>query len=299
MLPSATAITISGIPIWTDSNRIKLGLSYGNQGWAMPDVLAFDNWCGRKVSLVTIFTTLDNPNLATQINKVKAVGKIPLVTIEPWFGLDPTTNSHVIDGHMARITSGEFDNQIKTIAPLLIGCWVRFGHEPNGNWYPWCQNPADYVPAWRHFVSFLSSTVKRVFCVNNGDVVGGAKAEQFYPGDDYVDILAVDGYNWDTKTPAQVFDSMIARLRMLSALPLAITEAGCREYVGKVKFIADLMQYAIDQVLTAVSYFNQDRPPNIWSFFGGSVGDSIYTTAVAKYKNYLQCATSIFRLDPS
>lgn len=261
----------------------------------MPDVAAFDAWCGRKTSLVTIFTTLDNPNLATQIHNVKAAGKIPLVTVEPWLGLDQKTNAHPIAGHMARIANGEFDAQIKAVAGLLTACWVRFGHEPNGNWYPWAQSPLDYIAAWKHFVSFLPASAITVFCVNNGDAPNGAKAEQFYPGDAFVLVLAIDGYNWDTKSPAFVFDSMLARLQSMSKLPIAITEAGSVDYSGKPKFVDDLMKYAIANGLIAVSYFNQYG----WAIFGGTTGDSTFVFGLGKYRNYLSCATSIFRLDPA
>jgi mannan endo-1,4-beta-mannosidase len=292
MLPTATGLSIAGIPTWSKSNPIKLGVTYGNQGWAMADVAAFDAWCGRKTSLITIFTTLDNANLATQIKNVKAVGKIPLVTVEPWLGLDQATNNHPIAGHMARIVNGEFDAQIKTVAALLAGCWVRFGHEPNGNWYPWAQSPKDYIAAWKRFVGFLPASAKRVWCVNNGDWAPGAPAEQFFPGPDVVDFLALDGYNWDTKSPAQVFGPMLDRVQALASLPICITEAGSVEYTGKVKFVDDLVIYAIAKKLFAVSYFNQYG----WSIFGGVNGDSIFQ---GKYKNYLACATSIFRLDPA
>lgn len=300
MLPPVTGFSLVGTPVWSRSNPIRLGLTYGNQGWAMPDVAAFEAWCARKVSLVTIFTTLDNANLPTQIHNVKAAGKIPLVTVEPWLGLDQTKNKSPIAGHMARISSGEFDGQIKTIAPLLAGTWVRFGHEANGSWYPWCQSPGDYVTAWRHFVALLPVTATRVWCVNNGDAkstvasVSFSPAEAFYPGDRYVDVLALDGYNTADENPAQVFDPMLTRLRAISSLPKAITEAGCHEYPGKVKFVAALGPYAIGNNLTAVSYFNQYD----WSIFGGAFGDSSFLYSKVSYKNYQACAVALFRIDP-
>lgn len=289
MLPSVTAVSISS-PIWSEPNPIRLGVTYGNQGWAMPDVAAFDQWCGRKTQLITIFTTLDNPNLATQIRNVKAFGKIPLVTIEPWLGLDQDTNRMPIAGHMARIAAGEFDAQIKAVALMVAGCWVRFAHEANGNWYPWSQNAPDYIAAWKHFFALVKGCT-RVWCVNNGDSPGGAIAESFYPGDESVDVLAIDGYNRASQSPDQVFGPMFLRLRATSLLPLAITEAGCREYSGKPQFVADLVRYAIAMGLVAVSYFNQYD----WSIFGGTFGDSTFQ---GKYKNYLACATALFRLDP-
>src|SRR2546429_9938464 len=82
----------------------------------------------------------------------------------------------------------------------------------NGSWYPWDGfhnggangGPAKFVAAYRHihdvFTSVGPSRVEWVWCPNVGD----APAEpwnhdrNYYPGDDYVDWLCVDGYNWGT-----------------------------------------------------------------------------------------------------
>ena len=75
---------------------------------------------------------------------------------------------------------------------------IRFGHEMNGDWYGWSGQPAAYVAAWRHVVSVFrgegAANVKWVWSpnVDNGDY----PFARYFPGDSWVDYVALDGYNW-------------------------------------------------------------------------------------------------------
>lgn len=81
-------------------------------------------------------------------------------------------------------------------APLLLS----FGHEPenerNGS-------PAAYVVAWRHYVAVFraehATNVRFVWILMASRFHprgGRIPAAAYYPGDDVIDWLAVDGYNW-------------------------------------------------------------------------------------------------------
>jgi beta-mannanase len=84
---------------------------------------------------------------------------------------------------------------------------VRWGHEFNGNWYPWgiANNNADpsrYVRAYRHVHDLVVATgarnVQWVWAFNNGSSPDEAYNDPAlaYPGDRYVDWVGIDGYNW-------------------------------------------------------------------------------------------------------
>ena len=72
----------------------------------------------------------------------------------------------------------------------------------NGTWYPWGKHqndPGDFIAAWRHvhqiFDEHGATNVTWVWNVsekNHPESLG-----LWYPGDDVVDWVAVDGYNWD------------------------------------------------------------------------------------------------------
>jgi endoglucanase len=61
-------------------------------------------------------------------------------------------------------------------------------------------HPALYVAAWRHihdvFAAEGATNVQWVWCPNATAFNDGGNAPSFYPGDEYVDWICSDGYNW-------------------------------------------------------------------------------------------------------
>ena len=87
-----------------------------------------------------------------------------LLTWEPWaWGSGTSQPAYSLD----RITAGDFDSYLRQWGQALAD-WghpvmLRFGHEMNGNWYPWSEQlngngPGDYVAAWRHIHDVVAST---------------------------------------------------------------------------------------------------------------------------------------------
>jgi hypothetical protein len=195
-----------------------------------------------------------------------------------WEPRDPRL-SHIQSNYtLSKISSGAHDAYIATWArsaatyghPLLI----RFAHEMNGTWYPWSAtvnggSPASFVKAWQHvhdlFVQAGASNVRWVWCPN---VATGLPTSlgAVYPGDRYVDIIAVDGYNVGSElpsaggwqTPEQVFaPTLEAVTRLASSKPLWINEVGSSEYGGdKAQWINELFGYLKKTPVTAVVWFN-------------------------------------------
>jgi hypothetical protein len=68
----------------------------------------------------------------------------------------------------------------------------------------------------------------------NAESGDGDRLADFYPGDDVVDLVGVDGYNWGAsnpwstwQSPEAVFESAFERVRSLSDRPLVVPEVGC------------------------------------------------------------------------
>lgn len=170
---------------------------------------------------------------------------------------------------------------------------VRFAHEMNGRGYPWSAGftgdtgaclttAAEYVAGWRYVVEFyrrLSRTwtdrnVRFAWCVATKDR-GGVPLEEYYPGNDHVDILALDVYNgyggyW--ASPRGLLAEPYARLTALSkAKPVWITELGCREPAkaepgapadprrSKADWLNALFAMTDYPRLESVSFFHADR----------------------------------------
>jgi beta-mannanase len=181
----------------------------------------------------------------------------------------------------------------------------------NGNWYPWSvgSTPDEYILAWRrvHDIfsnkSLDSSTLQWIWSVNYQDS-GNYKAEEYWVGDNYVDWLGVDGYNWGAsstwshwKWPNEVFDDMIGRLRNLSSTkPLSINEYGSTSIVTtnvsniqmKTEWLNQFCDYIDTKQVKIVSYFNLDLETD-WAIFGGIHGDVVWNNfnTYTAYKNCL------------
>jgi mannan endo-1,4-beta-mannosidase len=137
-------------------------------------------------------------------------GSVPMITWEPWARpgesyADPDQSS----ARLSLVVDGAYDRYIRSWAegaaayggPMLL----RFMHEMNGYWYPWSigvnGNTAElYVAAWRHvhdlFTDAGADNVSWVWSPNQfmGDQTGLVLSA--YPGDEYVDWVAMSGFNW-------------------------------------------------------------------------------------------------------
>lgn len=144
-----------------------------------------------------------------EARKLWRCGIMPHYTWEPWnTALGPTDSAQI---HLQDIIDGAWDAYItaraREFAAVRNPIFVRWGHEFNGNWYPWgiANNDADptrYVRAYRHVHDLSRSAgatnVQWVWAFNNGSSPDEAYNDPAaaYPGDDYVDWVGIDGYNW-------------------------------------------------------------------------------------------------------
>lgn len=311
-----------------------LGVYYGNQGWKMDQVQALESWQAKKHAVVIMFTdwcsqTKGMDNLFNQqLLNIWNNKNIPMITWE----MTICTTAGTPDNVEVRAASGEYDAYINTWATrlktFLSGpdgaygtaddrrVYLRLGHEMNGDWYPWgaavgANSPTDYVAMWRHVRGLFGSKgidashLQWVWSVNNDDA-GGFAAEQFYPGDAYVDWVAIDGYNWGAtqtwstwKTAAETYGPMIGRLRAITLKPLNITEAASTSattsgpnVAAKSQWIADFYAYVAANDVKMVVWFNEDKETD-WAVFGGSNGDGSYKYARTTYKTYASYKTAV------
>jgi hypothetical protein len=197
--------------------------------------------------------------------------------------------------HLQDIINGKWDSYIRAcgaeFASVGAPIMVRWGHEFNGNWYPWGivnnnSNPALYISAYRHVhdlvVAAGATNVQWVWCFGNGSVPDAAFNDpaQSYPGDSYVDWIGIDGYNWGfgpswdpTGNHWTSFESMFAsayaKARAIAPRrPVMIGEVGSSEDGGnKAQWINDMstaLQSGRYPDLKMVVYFDQDKEEQ-WS----------------------------------
>jgi beta-mannanase len=177
------------------------------------------------------------------VDAAAAGGRVPLLTWEPW---TPGTSDQPAF-RLSRIADGAFDAYVESWAGSLAACgrtlYLRPMHEMNGSWYPWGgtangNSAADYVRAWRRlhgiFAGAGAANVRWVWSPLAEDVPATPEnaLERYYPGPGYVDVLALDGYNWGTSEPGfggwrtfdEVFGAAYQRIARLGPQPVWIAE---------------------------------------------------------------------------
>lgn len=116
------------------------------------------------------------------------------------------------DGDFTSIARGDHDWVYRKVAQDLVAYGrgrsiVRIGWEANGDWFPWnakAGQGAQYVAAFRHIVAVLRAEAPEL--VIDFDVACGTKLRGgrdrldtlnlLYPGDDVVDVVGCDTYDW-------------------------------------------------------------------------------------------------------
>jgi beta-mannanase len=226
------------------------------------------------------------------IQSIQHQDRIPLITWEPWklpetpqLALTPEVQP---DFALARILEGIFDDYIKDWAGKLARCrrtiWLRPLHEMNGNWYPWGgtvngNNPELFRQVWRHlhelFKAEGADNVVWIWCPYACSVpdTDSNSLENYFPGRDYVDWLALDGYNWGTSQAwshwqsfGEIFTDAYGRLLTLDpGKPVIIAEIGCAESGGNK---ADWIRDAFKQIsshckhIKAIVWFHINKECN-------------------------------------
>jgi beta-mannanase len=214
------------------------------------------------------------------LERVAQRGALPLLTWEPW---DHTQGPVQPAFHLSRVLAGEFDDYVRACARRLAhyGCPVllRWAHEMNGHWYPWGigvtstrpaqATAAQYVAAWqRIWRLFRSEGATNIAWVWSPNVLDHCAAfESCYPGPEFVDWLALDGYNWGGwgrwRSFARLFRTSYDRLVALGPQPVMIAETASAEAGGnKARWITDAFTRTIpDQFprVRALIWFNQHK----------------------------------------
>jgi hypothetical protein len=183
----------------------------------------------------------------TDVDAVLASGAVPMLS---WMTWDPSSTgprSSSAYSNLA-IAGGAKDAYITSWARSLAAAqgtvYLRLDHEMNGRWYPWSpgagtSTAANFVAMWRHvhdvFVREGASNVKWVWSPNVA-CGGCAPLASLYPGDDYVDWLGLDGYNFGTteghvwQSFDDVFRASYNDILRLSRKPLMLAELGTVEH---------------------------------------------------------------------
>ncbi|PQV65076.1 PilZ domain-containing protein [Abditibacterium utsteinense] len=238
--------------------RVQLAVAFP-YGYNWPLVLDdLEAVLGRKVPQVVVFRDFSQPFPDLDAREARARGKSLQITWEPWHFSNPNAVK------LADVAAGKYDKYIDSFAAASRAFGgeisLRFGHEMNGNWYPWSisntqQNPKIWMAAYRRvhdrFRAAGASNVRWVWCINAESVPDTKWNDPFktYPGDNYVDAIGIDGYNFgDTLAHSrwqsfkEIFAPSYARAtKNHPNKPIFISETGCASTGGdKTKWLREM-----------------------------------------------------------
>lgn len=176
-------------------------------------VTQFENWRGRQVDFVTMWTHRGNwaeiADPTPQVRMWQGQGRRLVIGQ----GMLPNDGS----GTLAACANGAYNHHWRAWADALKrhgldDSVVRLGWEFNGDWEPWsAYNPDQFAGCWRQVVSTAEQVAPSLvwdWNVNRGVTGGLADPRLAWPGDSYVDIVGVDTYDWwMAATSLQVFQT--------------------------------------------------------------------------------------------
>ncbi|OWV24893.1 dockerin [Fibrobacter sp. UWB1] len=265
------------------------------------NVQAFQDLQGTHLDLISYFALFDiNDWNATEeyANVAKENGSTLVVT---WMA----------NGYGAQdLVDGRADEYIRDYAKGVKNygeeIWLRPLHEANGDWYDWGvgkegagNTDANVAEAFRHIVKIFREenveNVKWVWTTNASNAGKGSTLTGNYPGDDYVDYISIDGYNWGKcqswsswQTFTQVFKKAYNALANIDK-PLFIAEISSSELGGnKAEWITDMFEhFATDfSRVFAVMWFSQSKEANEgdWALNTSQAAVDAWKAGIAKMK---------------
>ena len=182
------------------------------------------------------------------------------------------------------INNGELDAYFTNLAIQMKDwqkgseIWVMLMHEVNGTWYGWSIGSSQvntnesYKEAFQRIVKIFrnngASNVKFIYNVNHSNSGIGSSYMEAYPGDDYVDYVSIDGYNWGNSRSwgkwegfREIFDEAYTALVNGTTKSVIITEVASTEIGGdKAAWITDMKKQIHSEAyskLHAVIWLNE------------------------------------------
>jgi hypothetical protein len=191
-----------------------------------------DQMGGKHAGVINVFVDWSSPFPADIVNAILDHQSTPMITWEP--KVDGTSIlTDIVTGQY----DGYIDQWVQAVAQMPCSTlFLRWGHEMNGNWYPWGGNPEAYKAAWRYAhermqvasgagntlathdlaAGILDADIAWVWTPNYQSIPDEPwnDLHHYYPGDDYVDWVGVSGFNaaskatWTSTLPCRTFDEL-------------------------------------------------------------------------------------------
>lgn len=299
------------------------------------DTDALTTWLGRKPAVTEVFAdalasaSWPETFVRTRMTPVWNRGQVPMLVWQPYRSPRDRTPEDVERG----IANGRYDGIVDAWVRALAS-WAkptnsrdrRFyfvpAEEMNGDWYQWgalgsdggaepttrTGSPEDYTGMWRRLydrfaAAGMNERVMQWVWTPNADQIGDVPTERYYPGDEYVDWIGLNGFNYGDinqysrwQTPEERFGPMVNRMKALGDKPLAFPEVSSTSFVDgafrpsrKAEWIDQLVSFATAEDVKLVCWYNFDDTgtwESDWAIFGGQHGTSAVSIENERYQVY-------------
>lgn len=297
--------------------QVLLGV-YPHLYWTYPhqeiinsQFIPLEQWSQKRISLAGVFHEFNsNPPVEPLLSTLWINGYTPFVNIAHRTAsaqaiANGSRDQEIISWAKAFAVFANEGERMAFLAPL---------QEMNGNWVSYYGDPYNYQLAFRRIQQIFAEqgvpreSVHWVFAPNGWSRVGDPGMEAYYPGDDYVDAVAISAYNFGNH-PSNAFPDWIppeqAIIRYLDHAtlmapnkPLFLAQTGTSAYyatsgVGspnaamKNQWLKDSYTYlATYPNLRGILYFNEYPPqPTVTGRPGYDF--AIFVSGVLQYQGYV------------
>lgn len=223
--------------------------------------------------------------------KVKAIG----ITVWPSVRADSYRDNYTVK----QIASGQQDSfiieQAKKVRDFGYPVFIRFGAEfniyqgqtyqgqPQSQTFIFGENPSDFIAAWRHYVDvFREQNVTNALFVWNPNFAdfGSHHYTEYYPGDNYVDWVGIDLYQYEPDShPAGMISGVYNEYA--SRKPIVIAEWGAN-WINQ-NFSDAARANFISEMFNAVNSLPQIKMVDYWYYQDFKFDQTNQPLAVATY----------------
>ena len=271
------AVEIQPMPV---PNGVLLGVYPGDFLKAsIAEVTAFDEWIiptGKRVSIAATFIDFEDPDpiraVPAELEAAWARGYTPFVNL--------SVGNRGVPRTAAEIVEGELDPEIRAFAQALArwskgkGKRVMIAplQEMNGYWTSYGEDPENFKAAYRRIQRIFREegvppgAVSWVFSPN-GWSEEGQEFEHYYPGDEVVDIVGFNSFNfgdcsiWPKWEGFQeIYQPYLERLgEMAPGKPIFVSSMGTVSEGGdQDQWLVDTYAALVDYPdIRAILYFNR------------------------------------------
>lgn len=252
-------------------------------GSELARVRATEAAIGSRIDLIRWFRRWDSPRQLGDMAILLGEGRRVHVSLRPAAG-----GGRIIPWRdLAEAPEGSplYDEWIAWIdfmVALPDGSFVTMNHEPETTDSAANGDAADFIAMWQRFHGLVHERggdhLQLVWVMTGGSFTRDT-AEEWYPGDAYVDVIGADVYNWyqcqGTNRPWRSFEELLAapiEFAQARSKPLAVPETASVEDPERPEAKAEWIRQLAETVsrddlgveLLYVSWFNVTAPGGTW-----------------------------------